>query len=167
MKKKKSNKKLWKGVPDELRFMCLADIHSVGQHYCTESILKYVIDHMHDCDSTISGTTPFDVIRWVDIVFESCMFPLEFHEASWRSFISELSQILNRSEELLRRVGPSDYNTGFRTRAKTGRLLLRSVYVYRGLEQSSKAARNASCGYAEKCSAFIVFYRRHAFCHAR
>ena len=115
MKKKKSNKKLWKGVPDELRFMCLADIHSVGQHYCIEPILKYVIDHMHDCNSTISGTTPFDVIRWVDIVFESCMFPLEFHEASWRSFISELSQILNRSEELLRRVGPSDYNTGFRT----------------------------------------------------
>ena len=99
MKKKKGDKKYWKGVPDELRFMCLAEIHSVGGHYCIQPILKYIADHMHDCDSDGSGTTPFDVVRWIDIVFETCMFPLEYREPNWRSFEKEISQILNRSEE--------------------------------------------------------------------
>ena len=115
MKKRTSGKEYWQGVPDELRFMCLAEMHGFGQHYCIRPILQFVIDHMYDCDSSISGRTPLDIIRWADIVFESCMFPLEFHEASWRSFGEEILQILNRSEELLRQVGPSDNHTGRKT----------------------------------------------------
>ncbi len=104
----------WKGVPDELRFMCLAEVRGTG-HYCTEPILRFLSDHMYDCDSFIFGATPYDVIRWIDIAVEMCLFPLEWHEDDWIKHKKVIRMVLERFEELLQRVAPVDYKEGYRT----------------------------------------------------
>lgn len=117
MKMKKNKNKYWKGVPDELRYMCLANIRGSGEGYCTDSVIKYLVDHMLHCDSYIWGITASDIIRWIDIVIESCFFPLEVHEKDWKRNSEDIWRLLNKSEELLKRVAPPDYKDGCRTLA--------------------------------------------------
>ncbi len=112
---KKKNNPFWKGVPDQLRYMCLADLSGTYDCYCTEAILKYLLDHMNDHDSFIHNVTPYDVIRWIDKAFETSLFPLEQHEDAWLDHIDEITQILNRSEELIQIYAPSDYRDGYIT----------------------------------------------------
>ena len=115
MKMKKGKTKFWKGVPDELRYMCLANIRSSAKSYCIAPALEYLGDHLLDCDYYVFGTTPYDIIKWIDIVFETCLFPLEVHEEVWRANSDAIWRILNRSEELLNKYAPSDYKQGCRT----------------------------------------------------
>ena len=104
----------WKGIPDELRFMCLAEVRGTG-HYCTEPILRFLSDHMYDCDSFIFGATPYDVIRWIDTAVEMCLFPLEWHEDDWIKHKKVIRMVLERFEVLLQKVAPADYKEGYRT----------------------------------------------------
>lgn len=113
--KKKNKNPFWKGVPEQLRYMCLADLCGSYDCYCTKAILKYLLDHMDDYGSFIHDVTPYDVIRWIDKVFETSFFPLEQHEDDWINHKDEIAQLLNKSEELLRKYAPSDYMDGYIT----------------------------------------------------
>ena len=112
--KKKSSVKWWNGIPDELRYMCLSEIVSSGYHYCSEPALHYLDDHMNDCDFFIYGVTPIDIIRWIDVVFEMCLFPLETHEDVWKTNRDLIQKILNRFETLLKKIAPDNYENGYR-----------------------------------------------------
>lgn len=112
-KKAKHNWNYWKNFPEELRLMCLAEVHGTG-HYCTVPILKYLIDHMYDCDTFIMNTMPYDVIRWIDTAAEMCLFPLEQHEDDWIANAADIRKVLERSEELVIKVAPADYREGHR-----------------------------------------------------
>lgn len=114
MKKKNHRGKYWKGIPEELKLMCLAEVRGTG-HYCTRPVLKYLLDHMNECDTYIFGTMPYEVIRWIDTAVEMCLFPLEQHEKDWTESLEDIRQVLYRSEELLKRVAPADYREGYRT----------------------------------------------------
>ncbi len=110
--KKKNN--YWRGIPEELRFMCMANIHSTGRGYCTSVILDFLGDFMMECDSFVSGITPYDVIRSIDVAFETSLFPLETCGNEWKEHIHEIGNLLNRSEQLIEKVAPSDYRQGHR-----------------------------------------------------
>lgn len=114
MKKKNHRGKYWKGIPEELKLMCLAEVRGTG-HYCTRPVLKYLLDHMNECDTYVFGTMPYEVIRWIDTAVEMCLFPLEQHEKDWTESLEDIRQVLYRSEELLKRVAPADYREGYRT----------------------------------------------------
>ena len=113
-KKKNHNNNYWKNFPEELRLMCLAEVRGTG-HYCTVPVLRCLADHMNECDSFIFGTTPYDVIRWIDTAVEMCLFPLEQHEDDWIANTEDIRKVLARSEELLLKIAPADYREGYRT----------------------------------------------------
>lgn len=112
--KKKQKSNYWKGFPEELRLMCLAEVRGCG-HYCTKPILKYLLDHMNDCDTYIMETSPYEVLRWIDTAVEMCLFPLEQHVEDWIENKIDIHRVLNRAEELLQKVAPADYKEGHRT----------------------------------------------------
>ena len=109
MKKTKNKFGYWAGIPDELRYLCLA--HS---RYSAKAILGYLLDHMTDCDLFLLKTTPQEVVRQIDVGVEA-LFPLEFHELDWRENRGEILQLLTRSEQLLQKVAPADYKSGYWT----------------------------------------------------
>ncbi len=118
MKNKNIKKTFWRDVPDELRYLCMANVlKGSADYYCSGAILNYLIEHMNitACDSFIYDTSPYDVINWIDKAFETCLFPLEIHEKEWKKHSKEIEQILSRSEELLQRLGPPDYKIGYVT----------------------------------------------------
>ncbi len=110
MKRKNS---YWKGIPEELKLMCIAEIRG-SEHYCTRSIIRYLLDNMNRCDSIINCVTPYDIIRWIDTAFETCLFPLEHYEDIWIECAKDIEQILHRSDELIKRMAPDDYKAGYR-----------------------------------------------------
>ena len=71
--------------------------------------MKYLLDHMNDCDTYIMETSPYEVLRWIDTAVEMCLFPLEHHEDDWKENKIDIHRVLNRAEELLQRVAPADY----------------------------------------------------------
>lgn len=111
---KKASRNYWKGIPEELKLMCLAEVRGTG-HYCTRPVIKYLLDHMDYCDSYIFGTTTYEVIQWIDTAVEMCLFPLEQHDAIWIENLTDIQKILYRSEELLKKIAPADYREGCRT----------------------------------------------------
>lgn len=108
-------KRYWNGVSDELRKMCLSQMHGNTSRFNTYSIVKYLIKHMYDCDYIILGCSIDDVIHNIDVAIESCLFPIELHEKDWMELTEDIEMILCRSEELLQRIAPKDYNKGFLT----------------------------------------------------
>ena len=113
MKKNKKMNILWQGVPDQLRYLCLADFNETLDFYATKGIIDYLLDHMDDYDSFIYDITPYDVINWIDKVFVNHFYPTELHENEWISYSKEIEEILLKSEELIQKYGPSDYVTGY------------------------------------------------------
>lgn len=120
----------WKGIPDELHFMCLEEMKS-SRHSYSKRVLNYLKEHMNDCESFIFGTTPYDVIHWIDVALEICLFPLEQREDIWINNTDDICQILIRSEELLKRVAPADYKEGYRVPGD-------SLYEFNTIEYSQK-----------------------------
>ncbi len=108
---KKTSKKYtyWSGIPDELRYLCLAQ-----SRFSTKAILGYLLDHMGDCDMFLCKTSPQEIIRQIDVGVEA-LFPLEFHEEDWRENSDEILRLLTRSEQLLQKVAPADYKSGYWT----------------------------------------------------
>lgn len=101
MNKKYSNS-YWKDVPDDLRLMCLAEFRGNG-HYCTEPVLHLLLDRMNYCDSDNPNLTPYQVLKWIDVAFEACLFPLAHYERDWKKKIEWIEKILNRADELVAR----------------------------------------------------------------
>lgn len=112
MKKKNRTKEYWKGFPEELRLLCLAEVRGSG-HYCTKPALCCLMDHMYKCDSFIYEATAYDVIYWIDTTIEMCLFPIEQHEDDWRENLTSIQMIIDRFDELLRRIAPTDYRQGY------------------------------------------------------
>lgn len=113
MKKRNRKDIYWKGCPEELRLMCQAELLSREQ-YCTKPVIKYLIDHIYECDTFMTGVTVYDVIHWIDRGMETCLFPLELYYKEWIENIEDIRTILNRSEELLRRIAPEDLDESYR-----------------------------------------------------
>lgn len=109
------SKRYWDGVPQELRFMCLNEVVGSGNTSCASSALNYLAGRLDECDSFKSGTCAWDLIRWIDITFAACLFPLELHDDDWRANIDTIERILEKDEKLLNKVAPSDYRYGHRT----------------------------------------------------
>lgn len=114
MGKKKVKNKYWKSIPKELRYMCSAEVRGCS-HYYIGAILKYLINNMFSCDTFISGVSPYEVITWIDTVFERVFFPLEHRQEDWEAHKEEIRYVLNRSEELLLKIAPKDLENGHRT----------------------------------------------------
>ena len=100
----------WENIPEEFQYMCLTQSRR-DRPYCTEPIIQWVLDHMGDCDRYVTGFTPYDVIRWIDIAIDRCLFPVNECEETWLKYRKEIAVILNRAEELLLRVAPADFKT--------------------------------------------------------
>ncbi len=111
---KKERNNYWKGIPEELKYMCLAEVHGTG-NYCTRPVIKYLLDHMYDCDTYVFEATPYEIIRCIDIGIETCLFPLEQHDKDWTESLGSIEKILYRSEELIEKIAPADYRGGYRT----------------------------------------------------
>lgn len=103
----------WDGLPHDLRHMCIAELNSLHHHYVTGPALKSLISHMYECDSFVYDTTPFDVIKWIDTVFECCLFPLKAHQDDWVKYREEIFMIMNRSSQLIEWVAPPNYKEGY------------------------------------------------------
>lgn len=115
MENKELNKKdYWEGVPDALQHMCMVEGRD-SDGYCTLPALKYLIDHIQDCESHIGWITPYRYMQWVDTVFQSCLFPLEHYQDEWVAYQDEITAILKHDEELLWKYAPADYQKGYRT----------------------------------------------------
>ncbi len=118
-REKKKNNRLnsdyWKGIPDELRRMCLSNVNYSENPSEFSAVAEYLLGQLYICDSFLYGVTPYDVIRWIDRSFELCLFPLETNEDEWIKNWNAIEKILNRSEELIRRYAPTNYSTGYRT----------------------------------------------------
>lgn len=110
-KRKNKTSDYWRNIPEEFQYMCLAQSRG-DDHYCTEPIIRWVLDHMGDCDRYVTGFTPYDVIKWIDIAVDRCLFPVNECEGAWLEYRNEIVAILNRADELLLRVAPADYRTG-------------------------------------------------------
>ena len=103
----------WDGLPPDLRHMCIAELNSMNHHYATGPALKSLISHIYECDSFVFDTTPFDVIKWIDTVFECCLFPLKAHHDDWVKYREEILMIMNRSSQLMEWVAPPNYKEGY------------------------------------------------------
>ena len=103
----------WDGLPLDLRHICIAELNSIDHHYVTGPALKSLISHMYECDSFVFDTTPFDVIKWIDTVFECCLFPLIVHHDDWVKYREEIFMIMNRSSQLIEWVAPQNYKEGY------------------------------------------------------
>lgn len=113
MKKNNRIDVYWKGVPQGLRYMCLATQFNGGDPYCTQAVIHYLIDHMEDCDRFLNGTTPYDIILQIDRALETCLFPICIHESDWVEYTDDIEKILCLSEDLVRKIGPRDYKEGY------------------------------------------------------
>ncbi len=103
----------WDGVPLELRYMCLSIMNSRDLHYCTTPMLKY-LDYITDLNpANVIEMLPYEIIHSVDAAFESCLFPLEFHEEEWVEHREDIERILNRTEKMLQRMFPMDIKGRF------------------------------------------------------
>ncbi len=104
----------WKGFPNVLKEMCIA-VFIDNDDFLILPSLQYLLVHMYDYDTFHSDKTPYDAIRWIDEVFEHCLFSLETHEDAWSDYSNEISQILKNAEMLMDKIAPSDYKKGYRT----------------------------------------------------
>ena len=117
----KNESQYWKGIPEELKCMCLAEVCGTENGYCTGPAINYLVAHMQDLDLINWEISAHDYLRWVDVTFEACLVPLFFHEEDWIKNKTQISTILNKAEELLIRIAPPDYRKGYRTSfEKTG-----------------------------------------------
>ena len=104
----------WHQISFEFREMCLSQMHVNSSRFNnTYSVIRYLKEHMYDCDYKIFGFSVEDVIRHIDVGVETCLFPVESHIRDWIRFNDEIEMILSRSEELLQRIAPKDYSDGF------------------------------------------------------
>ncbi len=110
MNTKDYSKKYWKGIPKQLKYLIKAEECS-DDFYCLEAILKYLTDHMYDCDSCMNNTSPYEVIRWINKVMDSCFMPVEFSDKLWLRHSRVIAPILNRAADLIQKYAPADYNT--------------------------------------------------------
>ncbi|MBP3817286.1 MAG: hypothetical protein J6H31_03205 [Butyrivibrio sp.] len=104
-------------IPHELYDLLRANVHGSG-HNNTVSILKYLMNHMSECDSYIFDTIQYDVIHWIDEAMMKCLFPLELKAEEWIAESNYIHKILKRSEELLEKVAPKDFKEGYITHIK-------------------------------------------------
>ena len=111
---KEMNRRYWDGVPKELRFMCLNEAVGTGNMSCASSAIAYLVGRLDECDEYSSGTSAWDMVKWIDITFESCMFPLELHEDDWLANLDSIQLILDKEEKLLFKVSPKYFNYGHR-----------------------------------------------------
>ena len=111
---KKKRHDYWKGFPDDLKFMLLAHARGFGS-YCIRPVILWLKDHLEYCDSFMYDTNIYDVLRWIFEAFDMCLFPLEQAEKEWDAYKEDISLILERADELLKRIAPKDIEYGFRT----------------------------------------------------
>ena len=102
----------WEGVPEELKYLCIVGV--TCNDYSTSGALKYLMDHIDICTSSMSRMNPYDFLKCVNRVFEDCLYPLELHEEDWKNHASDISKILSAAEYFFKRYVPSDYKTGNR-----------------------------------------------------
>ena len=113
MKEKKNNTvaDYWNGIPDDLKNMCVAQMTGSGS-YCSEPIVRYLEEHMDYSDTFLSGKGHHDIVLWIDTGIEH-LFPLELNESCWRKNADTIERILTKSEELIRKIAPDDYQKGY------------------------------------------------------
>ena len=103
------------GIPYELRYMLRAHLHSIGQSYCVQGILDYLLDHRYENESFLTGVSLIDVCSWIIRSIELALFPLEQFEDIWVENCDKICCLINRAEEILKKIAPDDYKTGYRT----------------------------------------------------
>ncbi len=113
-KKNYRKKDPWKGIPEELKLMCLVELRGADRGYCTLPALRFLIDNMYNYESFYFNVTPYDVLKWINVVIESCLFPLEQYEEEWVEYKEEIMKVLQHADSLLQKYAPSDYSTGHR-----------------------------------------------------
>lgn len=105
----------WEGVPEPLKEMCIGEVTGSDRNDCAQSAIEYLEEHLEADDLYATDSSPYDTIYTINEAFESCLFPLEFHEDLWREHSGGIGRILNRSKQLIEQIAPSDYKTGYRT----------------------------------------------------
>ncbi|MBR5975540.1 MAG: hypothetical protein IK020_10220 [Clostridiales bacterium] len=102
-----SEREYWKGVPVELRILCdLESEYNKVPHQLVTPVLHYLYEHTHDYVVSASKVKLEDILRWIEVGFDKCLFPLKFHSDDWETNERYICEILEMAEEILLEENP-------------------------------------------------------------
>ena len=102
-----SEKEYWEGVPVELRVLCnLESEYNDVPHQLVTPVMHYLYEHTRDYDVTGSGSKPEDILHWIEVGFDKCLFPLKIHCDDWELNGRYVCEILGSAEKILLEEDP-------------------------------------------------------------
>ena len=97
-----SEREYWEGVPVELRVLCNleSEYNDVPRQLVTP-VMHYLYEHTHDYVVEKSGVKHEDILHWIEVGFDKCLFPLKLHCDDWEMNGRYVCEILGRAEKML------------------------------------------------------------------